>query len=169
MVQEKKWFVFYTKSRHEKKVYEILQRADHEVFLPLQKVVKQWSDRKKKVEIPLFNSYIFVKTFEHNLALIRETPGISWIIKYDGKPAVLWDQEYETIRRFVTSGLHLETCSIDTTFLPGDKAKVIDGPLAGMSGFLSGGGNQQKLNVILEGIHQVIRVEIEGSLLKRID
>ena len=56
----KKWLVFYTKSRQEKKVRDILLRRGFEVFLPLQKVMRQWSDRKKKVEVPLFNAYIFV-------------------------------------------------------------------------------------------------------------
>jgi transcriptional antiterminator RfaH len=57
---EKKWFVFYTKSRQEKKVNELLLKKKFEPFLPMQQVMRQWSDRKKKVTVPLFNSYIFV-------------------------------------------------------------------------------------------------------------
>jgi transcription antitermination factor NusG len=56
----KKWLVFYTKSRNEKSAYKNLKKFGFEPYLPLQKVLRQWSDRKKKVELPLFNSYIFV-------------------------------------------------------------------------------------------------------------
>jgi len=62
---EKKWFVFYTKSRQEKKVNELLLKRGFEPFLPMQAIVRQWSDRKKKVVVPLFNSDIFVCVEEH--------------------------------------------------------------------------------------------------------
>ena len=54
------WYVIYTKPKNEKKVAERLQQIEIEVFCPLVTVVKQWSDRKKKIQIPLFNSYVFV-------------------------------------------------------------------------------------------------------------
>jgi transcription termination/antitermination protein NusG len=165
---EKQWFVFYTKSRHEKKVKELLERSGVEVFLPMQKVMRQWSDRKKKVEVPLFNSYIFARVFEHQVNDILQTPGISWVIRHNGKPAVLRPHEYNIIQRFITSGLFLETQGIDDSLEAGDKAEVVDGPLAGISGTLSGSANHQKLHVILEGINQVIRVAIPGNLLKKI-
>lgn len=71
---KKQWFVFYTKSRQEKKVRDLLLKSGYEVFLPMHKVMRQWSDRKKKVEVPLFNSYIFVNDLEHNISNILKTP-----------------------------------------------------------------------------------------------
>ena len=59
---ELQWFALYTRPKAEKKVEERLSLAGFDSFLPLQTVIKQWSDRKKKVEIPLINSYVFVKT-----------------------------------------------------------------------------------------------------------
>ena len=56
----KKWFAVYVKSRCEKKVSQQLDDMGIESFLPLITRIKQWSDRKKKVEEPLFRSYIFV-------------------------------------------------------------------------------------------------------------
>lgn len=53
--QMKHWFVFYTKSRHEKKVKDFLEKVGYVVFLPMRKVMRQWGDRKKKMEVPLFN------------------------------------------------------------------------------------------------------------------
>jgi transcription termination/antitermination protein NusG len=168
MGEGKKWFVFYTKARHEKKVRELLTKAGYEVFLPLQKVMRQWSDRKKKVEVPLFNSYIFVNAFEHQLNDVLQIPGVSWKIMYNGKPAVLRDEEYTIIQRFISSGLFIETSAIPDSLAPLDKVKVMDGPLAGMEGILLGMANDQKFTVALEGINQIIKVEIQSLLLKKL-
>jgi transcription antitermination factor NusG len=166
---KKQWFVFYTKSRHEKKVMDLLRKAGYEVFLPLQKVMRVWSDRKKKVEVPLFNSYIFVKEEENRLSSVLKVPGVAWTVTFNGKPAVLRDDEFELIQRFLSSGLLLETSDLPaSSFEPGDKVQVVGGPLSGVSGILTGEANSQKLSVMLEGIHQVIRVEIENMLLRKI-
>jgi transcription termination/antitermination protein NusG len=165
---EKKWFVFYTKSRQEKKVQDLLQRSGREVFLPMQKVMRQWSDRKKKVEVPLFNSYIFVREFEHNLTEVLQTPGVAWTIRHNGKPAVLHDDEYEMIRRFIDTGFFLESAGLDpATFKSGDRVKVTDGPLRGLVGVLTGDANSQKFTVLLEGIDQIIRIDIPSNLLEK--
>src|SRR5882672_11812821 len=124
----KKWLVFYTKSRHEKKSAEFLVRRGFEVFLPLQKVMRQWSDRKKKVEVPLFNSYIFVHETIDKIPLILQTPGISWNIRHNDKPAVLRQEELDIIQRFLTSGFFVETGSVES-FNAGDTVEVIDGAL----------------------------------------
>jgi transcription termination/antitermination protein NusG len=165
---KKEWFVFYTKSRQEKKVKDLLAKAGFDVFLPLHNVVRQWSDRKKKVEVPLFHSYIFVNESEYNIPSVLKIPGIAWNIKINGKPAVLREHELELIRRFISSGLFLETSALTRdTFKAGDKARIVDGPLAGIVGTVSGDPDQEKLNVLLEGIDQVIRVQIPAILLKK--
>ena len=165
---EKYWFVFYTKSRQEKKVRDLLLRAGYEVFLPLHKIIRQWSDRRKKVEVPLFNSYIFVHDVEHNIQSVLQTPGIAWNIRSNGRPAVLQLKELELIKRFIASGLFLETSDLKRdSFKTGDKARIIDGPLAGVIGIISGDPEHEKLNVLIEGIDQVIRVQIPAILLEK--
>ena len=165
-MMEKKWFVFYTKSRWEKKVEGYLQNFGFESYLPIQKVLRQWSDRKKKVETPLFNSYIFVHEFEHKIHEVLKVPGISWNIRHNGKPAVLRQKELELIRRFLESGLLIETTSV-ANLEPGDKVKVMDGPLRGASGYYTGPYSEEKFYVILESIDQVMRVSIDKRLLEK--
>ena len=58
---KKKWFAIYTKPKAEKKVFDQLVKYNFEAFLPLKKEIHRWKDRLKKVEVPLFNSYVFVK------------------------------------------------------------------------------------------------------------
>lgn len=166
---EKNWFVFYTKSRHEKKVRDLLEKGGFEVFLPMHKVVRQWSDRKKKVEVPLFNSYIFVYEYEHNLPEVLKVPGVAWNIKLGGKPAILRKEELELIQRFIASGFFLEASALERDeFKAGDQAKVIDGPLMGVVGRVYSEGDGEKLEVLIEGINQVMRVTVPVELLKKV-
>lgn len=159
------WLVFYTKSRQEKKVRDLLQKRGFDVFLPLQTVMRQWTDRKKKVEIPLFNSYIFVAVPEHQIEDVLQLPGIAWTIRHNGKPAVLQQREYEVIVRFIETGLLLETFSTENIDL-GEQVEVMDGPLKGLRGFVSGKG-KEKFTVILDALGQAIRVEINPGLLRK--
>ncbi|MBL7860729.1 MAG: UpxY family transcription antiterminator [Cyclobacteriaceae bacterium] len=162
----KNWYVFYTKSRQEKKVRDLLLRRGYEVFLPLQKVMRQWSDRKKKVEVPLFNSYLFVQDTEDKIPLILQTPGIAWNIRHNDKPAILHARELETIQRFLNSGLLLES-QPDQHLEAGDPVVVMDGPLKGMWGRLMKTAEGDKFTVALESIGQLMLVRLDPALLRK--
>jgi len=158
--------VFYTKSRQEKKTRDQLLKNGFEVYLPLQKVMRQWSDRKKKVEVPLFNSYIFVLEEEDKIPLILQTPGVAWNIRFNNKPATLQDQELKTIERFITSGYHLESKQLDK-LETGDAVEIIDGPLKGMLGYLTKTTEGDKFSVWLESIGQTMLVRIDPAVLRK--
>jgi transcription termination/antitermination protein NusG len=162
----KKWLVFYTKSRHEKKVHGFLLKRGYEVFLPLQKVMRQWSDRKKKVEVPLFNSYIFVFESEDKIPTVLQTPGISWNIRHNNKPAVLREDEMNLIQRFMATGLFVET-QAEQEFEKGDAVEIIDGPLKGMRGFVTRTDAGERFSVLLESIHQNMIITLDPVVLKK--
>lgn len=164
----KKWLVFYTKARWEKKVKSYLEKFGYESYLPLNKVLRQWSDRKKKVDVPLFNSYIFVRENESKIPEILKIPGIAWNIRHNDKPAVLREEELKTIQRFIETGLFMETQSVQDLRI-GDKVEVLDGPLRGVTGVLSGELNEQMFTFILHTIDQAIRINIEKGLLRKIE
>ncbi len=162
---EKKWYTFYTKSRHEKKVKELLERGGYDVFLPMQKVLRQWSDRKKKVEVPLFNAYIFVGTEEHRIAEVLKVPGISWSIRHNGKPAVLHPKEYELINRFLATGLTLEVVATPAV-AEGDQVMVVDGPLKGAIGRVTSDADS-KFMISLDTLGQSIKVQLDPIVLRK--
>lgn len=162
---EKNWHVYYTKSRHEKKAKELLERRGYEVFLPMQKVMRQWSDRKKKVEVPLFNSYIFVKTEAHQIQDVLQIPGISWNIRHNDQPAVLYEREYDLINRFLATGLTIEVASMDN-IEAGDRVRVVDGPLKGAIGRVTYGADS-KFMVSLDSLGQSLRVFLDPGILKK--
>lgn len=163
----KKWHVFYTKSRQEKKSREFLMKRGLEVFLPLQKVMRQWSDRKKKIEIPLFNSYIFVSVSEDKIADVLQAPGIAWNIRYNDKPAVLRQEELMIIERFLSSGFFLEINSTPS-LEAGDVVQVIDGALKGLRGNVIHSSAGDKFSVLLESIQQNIIISVDPIALRKI-
>ena len=165
---ERKWLVFYTKSRHEMKVAGYLKGKGYEVFLPVQKVLRQWSDRKKRVVTPLFRSYIFVHDSETRIQDILQVPGIAWNVRYDGKPAVVREEEIKTIKRFLATGLLIET-STDPLFQVGDEAEVVDGPLKGVRGKIVGSPTGEKFSVTLEVLRNSMVIRLDARMLARVN
>lgn len=165
MTITKKWLVFYTQSRQEKKVRDLLLRNGHEVFLPMQKVLRQWSDRKKMVEVPLFNSYIFVFESEDKIVNVLQTPGIAWNIRHNDKPAVLHPKEMATIQRFLTSGLLVEVAPLAGAEV-GDVVEIMGGPLKGFQGRIQRSQEGDKFTLLLESIGQSLLVTVQNELLR---
>jgi transcription antitermination factor NusG len=95
------WYAVYTKARWEKKVADLLARKQLESYCPLNHVERQWSDRRKLVQEPLFKSYVFVRIPESKKSVVRETEGIINFVYWLGKPAVINDYEIDLIKRFL--------------------------------------------------------------------
>ena len=149
------------------KVSGYLQRRGYEVFLPVQKILRQWSDRKKRVTTPLFRSYIFVHDTESRIQDILQVPGIAWNVRYNNKPSVLREREIETIKRFLATGLLVET-SMDPKFQAGDDAEVVDGPLKGVRGKIIDSPDGDKFSVTLEVLGNSMIVRLDARMLARI-
>lgn len=112
----KLWFVLYTRSNCEKKVSELLTKRDIENYCPLNKVYRQWSDRKKIIDMPLFSSYVFVRVFEKDLEGLKSiTSNIVNLVYWLGKPAVVKDQEIDNIKFFLNEygNVKLEKRNVD--------------------------------------------------------
>lgn len=110
------WYAVNTRPRWEKKVAQILDAKGIENYCPLNKVVKQWSDRKKIILEPIFKCYVFVKVEEQNKWDLKIIDGILNYVYWLGKPAKIREEEINTIKRFLNEfsdvsveqlGLHL--------------------------------------------------------------
>lgn len=95
------WYAVHTRPRWEKKVASMLQDKGIENYCPLNKVVRQWSDRKKTVLEPLFKGYVFVQVAEAAKWELLTINGIVNYVYWLGKPARIRDNEIDTIRRFL--------------------------------------------------------------------
>ena len=123
----KKWFAVYTKPRWEKKVSDLMCRQGIENYCPLNKVQRQWSDRKKVVLEPLFKSYVFVHIPLEDYMEVRSTEGVLNFVYWLGKPAVIPDEEIDLIRRFLNSFNNVEV--FKTEIKINDIVRITHGPL----------------------------------------
>lgn len=112
------WYAVYTLPRWEKKIARTLEETGIGVYCPLNRVVRQWSDRKKTVHEPLFKGYVFVQVEEARKWEIKNIHGILNYVYWNGKPGVIRSEEIENIKRFLNHftdvqveeyGLHVDT------------------------------------------------------------
>ena len=108
------WYAVYTKPRWEKKVAKLLDERGIENYCPLNKIVKQWSDRKKVVMEPLFKSYVFVKVIEKDKWELKKINGILNFVFWLGKPAVIKEEEIITIKKFLSEFSEVNVEGLDT-------------------------------------------------------
>jgi transcription antitermination factor NusG len=127
-----KWYAIYTKPRWEKKVNSLLLQKDIEVYCPLNKVKRKWSDRIKTIEEPLFKSYVFVKINDEERASVRMTNGVVNFVYWNGKPAVIKEKEIQTIKRFLDEYENVQAVKMELA--AGDRVQVIAGPMMDKEG-----------------------------------
>ena len=148
---ERKWLVLKTRPNAEKKVAERLVLRGLEVYLPLYTTVKQWSDRKKKVQKPLISSTVFVHISEEEREQLWNVVGISGMLYYLGKPAVVRDEEILVLQQMLQEGIY-ERVDFETTFIEGQEVEITGGDFKGLRGIVQEEVNAQKVIIALKGM-----------------
>ncbi len=158
------WVALYTNSRAEKKTAQTLQNAGYEVYLPLQRIRRQWSDRWKSVEVPLINSYIFAKIRARDVAPVRTSAGVVCIVSWHGKPAVIPDREIDAIKRLMDAQaeIHVKNTS---QLKRGAKVRILEGPFVNMEGMLVSDCEEGNFCVSISGLDFALVTTIEESIL----
>ena len=159
-----KWYAAYTKSRTEKKVFEELQQNGIEAYLPLQRKLKQWSDRRKWVEEPLLRCYIFVKIDMGDYYRVLNTRGVVRYITFEGKAVPIPENQIEVLRKIVATEADVEVTS--DRFAPGDKVKVVGGPLLGLEGEMVDFRGSRRVMVRFDQLGQHLLVSIPAGFLE---
>ena len=140
------WYVLYTKSRQEKKVTEALNLLGVNAYCPVVTTMKQWSDRKKKVEEPLIKSYVFVNLDESNRDIVFEVPGVVRYLFWLGKPAVVRDVEIEALQRNLNG---IITSFEIMTVSKGSNYSITEGLFKGLEGIVTR-VNKSSIQIILK-------------------
>lgn len=131
---QKQWIALYTRHKWEKKVHQLLLHQGIKSYCPLVKTKKQWADRKKIVELPLFSSYVFAQVDPLEQYRVQQTAGVVSIVYHCGKPAYITANEIERIKGLLTvDDRDLEVISFDQIGI-GDKIKVREGILSDWQG-----------------------------------
>jgi transcription antitermination factor NusG len=154
------WYAVYTKPRNEKKVAESLNSLGIEAYCPMVTSVKQWSDRKKKVALPVLPSYVFVKIETANRNNVFQVPGVVRFVFWLGQPAIIRELEIETLKKYLT----LDYTSIEQSPLNrGDKLKIPYGPFKGQEGLIKSTTNS-KIQLSLESLGILLTLEKPKNL-----
>ena len=130
---KKKCYVVYTKARNEKKTALILEKSGIDVYCPIVKEVRQWSDRKKTVEVPLFSSYLFVHLAPKERELVYAAPGVVRYLFWLNRPAIVKDQEIETLKSWLSGEVLAAKVQ---TLKAGDCLSISQGPFKGKDGVI---------------------------------
>lgn len=142
------WYALYTKPRQEKKVVTRLEQIDIEVYCPLIIQVRQWSDRKKKVEVPLLPSYVFVKLAPQDRDKAFQVPGVVRYLYWLGQPAIIREEEINLLQEWLQNKVtSFEVRGIQ----PGDSFEIPKGPFVGKKGIVYK-VEKNHLILVLEGL-----------------
>lgn len=160
------WYVITTRSRAEKKVSIGLSKIGVEHFLPLQKQLKQWKDRRKWVEMPLFSSYVFVHTTDQQKNDVFAVQGVVKFLSIKDKLCVLTDEELERVRKICTQ--ENEVRVLDTQLEKGEEVEVIEGSLKGLRGRIIEQMNNTYLYIQIENLGFVASFKIDKRIVKRV-
>lgn len=134
------------------------------MYLPMIEEIRQWSDRKKKVQKALFNGYVFVKTTKPNLWEALQVPGAVKFVNFSGEHATVRQQEIDTIHRILETGVAVETDGSEIE--KGEQVKILGGPLQGMEGECVNKGNSDFFIIRIPGINQNLLISIERKFLQ---
>lgn len=159
------WFAVYTKSRSEQKVFERLEKAGYKSFLPLITELRQWSDRKKKVKVPLISSYVFVNVKEKDLVAIYTVPGVVGVLKYLGLPAKITEVEINNLK--IVADNREATKTIAPFLLThGKPVQVIKGPFEGLIAVYLSNKGKHRIIVNIEALNSFTEISIPLSNIR---
>ncbi|MFZ2285649.1 MAG: UpxY family transcription antiterminator [Bacteroidales bacterium] len=161
------WYAVYTNSRAEKRVSDRITEMGIETFLPLQKTLRQWSDRRKLIEKPLISSYVFVRAVPKEFFPIRTTDGVVKFIMIQGKPVAIPEQQITNLRILCGSDADVEVSS--DVYAKGDMVEVIVGSLTGLKGELIRVGRKHKvvIRIIQPGMN--LTVDIKTNAIRKLE
>ena len=159
------WTAFYTKPRNEKKAAERLTSKGFNVYCPTRTVLKQWSDRKKKVVEPVFTSYLFARVDEACRLEILKDASIVSNVRWLGRPAIIQEKEISEIKSFLEE-VPLSELS-NENFQTGSRVSINSGALSGQSGVIrKTQGNRAFLLISSLGVE--LQAEISMNHLRKV-
>ncbi len=155
----KKWFVIYTKANQEIKVTEQLNKIGISCYCPTVKIIKQYSDRKKKILKPLIPSYVFVLIEEGRRNDIFSVFGVVRYLFWLGKPAVVREKEIELMKKYLSG--EFQSVSL-TSFAKGQLHQISEGVFAGKIGRIIE-IQKNKIKLQIESLGMIVTLKLETA------
>ncbi len=161
--QEYKWYALYTKSRAEKKVLEQLTDMGIKAYLPLKRVLRQWSDRKKWVDVPVISSYIFIHIPESDYRKVFDARGVVAYVSHKGKAVTIPDHEIEAMRRTIENNIEFDVQQ--RSLKKGEEITITSGPLKGVKGIIKEVQGDKKLYISISNIGYTLVIDMKDVKL----
>ncbi len=153
-----RWYAAYTCANHEKRVAEQLEVRSVEHFVPLYESVRQWKDRKIRLQLPLFSGYVFVRLALRDRLRVLEVPGVVRLVGFNGLACALPDSEIEALKTGLASGVRAEP---HPYLIVGRRVLITGGPFAGLEGVLKRKRNSLRVVVSLYLIQRSVAVDVD--------
>jgi transcriptional antiterminator NusG len=156
------WYALYTRSRHEKKLLTELTDRSLDVFLPMREVLSRWKDRKKRIWLPLFPGYIFVRQVDtpENRFRVLNMPGAVRFVGHEGHAERIPDEQIDAVRRFLETKIAVDPYPY---IHMGQRVEIIAGSLKGIQGVLIQKKNRFRFVLQVDLIRQAVSIEIDAS------
>lgn len=156
------WFALQVRARYEQGVADHLDGKGYELFLPLYKCRKRWSDRVKEVEAPLFPGYLFCRLNPQDRLPILKTPGVIQVVGSNRTPTAVDEHEIQAIQAMVASGIPNQPWPFLAT---GDRVRIESGPLSGLEGILVEFKGNHRLVLSVTLLQRSVAVEIDSAFV----
>jgi transcription antitermination factor NusG len=154
---QQRWYAAQTRANHEKRVAEQLGLRAVEHFLPLYESVRKWADRRKRLEVPLFPGYIFVRLPLQERLRVLEIQSVARLVGFNNLPTALPDDEMEAMR----NGLMRQLRAVPHPYLKvGRRVRIIRGPLEGCEGVLLRNKGESRVVLSIDLIMRSVAVEV---------
>jgi transcriptional antiterminator RfaH len=161
------WYAVHTRPKHERAVAQKVQEQGIATFLPLITELRRWSDRKKKIELPLFSCYLFTRllpTNEQRLRVLR-VDGALQFVGMRGRGSPIPDDQIEAVRMIVNGPFPISSFPFIRT---GQRVRIRNGALRGIEGTLQACNGEQSLIVSVDAIQKSLAVRVEGYDLETV-
>jgi len=162
--QEQTWLALTAKHQHEPTVARLLSAKGFEVFQPKYTEIRRWKDRNKTIQLPLFPGYVFFSGQVERRVEVLSTPGVFSIVSFGNNAAEINKDEIDAIRRACENRLAVYPHPFLTV---GDHVRVMQGPLAGVSGILQKQKDACRLVLSIELLGRSAAVEIDAASVER--
>ena len=166
---EMHWHALYVRSRAEKKVYDQLVDQGYEAYLPLITRVKQWSDRKKKLEEPLFKSYVFVRNNERQHYFVLGVYGVVRFVTFEHEAVVVPEKQILAIKKYIDNPVENEEDLKNIDLKEGQLVRITNGPMQGLTGRLISVKSKRRLLVNIDVVGQSIPVSLPRTKVEPIE
>lgn len=151
------WYAVTVKPRHERSAEKGLVAKGYEVYLPQYLAVRQWSDRTKKIQMPLFPGYVFCRFDPEDITPIVRTPGVWTVVSFGGVPAPVPEAQLRSVRQILASGAPVEPWPL---LKVGQRIRIASGPLLGVEGTLLDDAESTRLVVNIELFQRACAVQV---------